>query len=345
MNDTLSSLVLVTGAGSYIGLHCVLQLLEQGYGVRGTLRSLDRQAHLRKILERHVDANDRLEFCEADLLSDAGWDQAVQGCSCVLHVASPFPVAAPKDENELILPAREGTRRVLRAAAAAGVRRVVLTSSMAAVNAGHNSNRRTYSENDWANVEGDINAYSKSKALAEKAAWDFIAGLPAGQKMELAAINPSLVMGPVLDEQYRGTSGILVRGLLGRKYPGCVDISFSMVDVRDVAAAHLKAMQIPEAAGQRFCCVAGELWMQEIAQILDRHYSSRGYPVRTLKLPNAAMHLMALFDPGARATKRELGRINHADTRKIRQVLGWQPRPLEESLVDMAESMIALKMV
>ncbi len=345
MNDQSTPLVLVTGAGSYIGLHCVLQLLESGYSVRGTLRNLDRQTHIREVLRRHVDADDRLEFCEADLLVEDGWAQATQDCVYVLHLASPFPVVMPKDESDLIQPAREGTLRVLRAAANAGVRRVVLTSSMAAINAGHAANRRTFDENDWSNLEGDIDAYSKSKTLAEKAAWEFMEGISPAVGMELVVINPSLVIGPVLDEEYRGTSGILTRELLRRKYPGCVDISFSLVDVRDVAWAHLRAMQTPEAAGQRFCCVAGELWMKEVAEILNQNYAKRGYPVRTNKLPNAALHLLALFDPAARATKRDLGRINHANTGKIREVLGWQSRPLEESLVDMAESMITLKMI
>lgn len=345
MDDNSSTRVLVTGAASYIGLHCVLQLLKQGYRVRGTLRSLSRESHLHQVLARHVNVEDRLEFCAADLTKDSGWDEAMYRCTYVLHVASPFPVASPKDENELIIPAKEGSLRVLRAAAAGGVKRVVLTSSMAAVNAGHNANGRTFDENDWSDLQGDMDAYSKSKTLAERAAWNFIQDLPPDHSLELSVINPSFVLGPVLDETYNGTSGILVQSLLARKYPGCVDISFSIVDVRDVAAAHLAAMLVPEAASQRFCCSAGELWMQEVAQILDKNFAGRGFPVRTNKLPNAVIYLLALFDPAARATKDNLSRRNYTDTSKIRRVLGWQPRALEDSLVDMAQSMLDLKML
>jgi dihydroflavonol-4-reductase len=337
--------VLVTGASSYIGLHCILLLLEKGYSVRGTIRNLDRETHIRQVLARHTGADSRLEFFQADLTQDAGWEKAVDGCTYVLHLASPFPAFTPKDENDLIKPAREGTLRVLRAAADFGIKRVVLTSSIAAISGGHKVTGRTFDERDWSNLEGDIDAYSKSKTLAERAAWDFMDNLPGRQAVELAVINPSLVVGPVLDEEYDGTSGILVKELLKRAYPGCVDLNFQLVDVRDVAAAHLAAMTEPDAAGERFCCFAENMWMQEIAIILDTVFRDRGYPVRTNKLPNAAIYLSSIFDKTARRMIKDIGRQNFIDTSKIRRVLDWEPRSAKDSIVDMAESMIQFKLV
>jgi dihydroflavonol-4-reductase len=337
--------VLVTGAGSYIGMHCILLLLEKGFSVRGTIRNLDRETHIRQVLARHTGAGSRLELVHADLTQDAGWEKAVDRCSYVLHLASPFPAFTPKDENDLIKPAREGTLRLLRAAANCGAKRVVLTSSIAAISAGHKVKGRTFDERDWSNLEGGIDAYSKSKTLAERAAWDFINNLPSSQTIELAVINPSYVVGPVLDEEYAGTSGILVKELLKRAYPGCVDLNFQLVDVRDVAAAHLAAMIKPEAAGERFCCFAENMWLQEIAIILDTVFREQGYPVRTNKLPNAVIYLVSIFDKSAREMIKDIGRQNFIETSKIRRVLNWQPRPAKDSIVDMAESMIRLKMV
>ena len=268
--------VLVTGASGFIALHCVVQLLQAGYQVRGTLRSASREAEVRETVARQVDAGERLSFTTADLTDDAGWADAVANCTYVLHVASPFPAAPPKDENELIVPAREGALRVLRAAANAGVKRVVLTSSIAAVAHGNDGlGNHTFDEDDWSNVDGTLGAYEKSKTLAERAAWDFIASDDA-KGMELAVINPGAVLGPVLNENL-GTSAELVRRLLLRQLPACPRIGFSMVDVRDVASAHIAAMSVPEAAGKRFCCTESHAWIRDIALILDKHFADRGY--------------------------------------------------------------------
>jgi len=332
--------VLVTGASGFIALHCILQLLEQGYRVRGTLRTPAREASLREALAKHVEAGDRLDFVSADLTADDGWDQAVKGCRYVLHVASPFPSQPPKHEDELIVPAREGTLRVLEAAAAAGVKRVVMTSSLAAVIYGHAPDAsKIFDENDWSRTDGEIGAYEKSKTLAERAAWDFVSGLEGDGLLELAVINPGLVLGPILDKDY-GTSGEAVRKLMRREYPGCPQLGWVPVDVRDVATAHLAAMTTPEAAGKRFCCAIDHAWMQEIAEILNDHFASRGYKIPTRSLPNWLIHVVALFDKTTRLVVGHLGERADVSNERIKKVLDWRPRSLEEMVVAMGESMI-----
>jgi dihydroflavonol-4-reductase len=232
--DNQSTTVLVTGASGYIAVHCILQLLQQGYRVRGTLRTPAREEDLRDTFARHVDADDRLAFVTANLLSDENWPEAVAGCHFVLHVAS--PTSEPKDENEAIIPARDGAVRVLQAAADAGVQRVVLTSSVAAIALGHDPEGRIFTEDDWTNTNARIGAYYKSKTLAERAAWDFVESLPAGTSLELATINPSYVLGPQLDEHSPPSIGIVAR-LMRRDVPGCARLGFNLVDVRDVAFA------------------------------------------------------------------------------------------------------------
>lgn len=332
--------VLVSGAGGYIAMHCILQLLQQGYRVRGTLRNLSRADEVRKTLVGHIDAGGRLELVEADLFSDKGWPAAVHGCDYVLHVASPFPAQEPEHEDDLIIPAREGTLRVLRAAAAGGVKRLVLTSSMAAVLEGHGQGQHVFDESVWSNLDGKIGAYSKSKTLAERAAWDFVKSLPGPQPLELAVINPSFVLGPSLGADLR-TSGELVSRLLRSEIPGVPHIRWFIVDVRDVAAAHVVAMTTPEAAGQRFCCAGQTCWTRDIALILERHFAGRGYRVPTREIPDFVVRLVAVFDKTVRLTVDALGKDDAISTERIRRVLHWQPHSLEDTVVDMAESMIA----
>lgn len=341
MTNTLSTAtVLVTGASGFIAMHCVVQLLEQGYRVRGTLRSLAREPHLRQVFARQVAAADRLEFVAADLLEDAGWDEAVAGCDYVLHVASPFPIELPQDESDLIVPARQGTLRVLRAAAGSGVKRVVLTSSVAAILEGHDDYDKTFDESDWSNLDGPIGAYAKSKTLAEQAAWAFIDGPENSGQMELAVINPGFVLGPLLDGSHFGTSAETIRKYLAGEYPGTSRSSFTLVDVRDVAAAHIAAMTSPLAAGKRYCCVAEVCWLQEIAQILDRHFRERGYKVPTRQFPDFVVRLVALFDKPARQLLGNLGVQYRISNARIVRELDWQPRSAEEMVVAMGESLI-----
>ncbi len=338
-------LVLVTGASGFIALHCIVQLLEAGYPVRGTLRTPAREGEVRETVARQVDAGDRLSFVTADLTADDGWAGAVAGAGFVLHVASPFILKPPKHEDDLIVPARDGALRVLRAAAAAGVKRVVMTSSMAAIAYGHGrTGDRRYDEADWSNIDGeDIGAYEKSKTIAERAAWDFIASAAAGG-LELVAINPGLVLGPVLNAD-PGTSAEIIQRLMTRQLPACPRIGFAVVDVRDVAAAHLAAMTADNAAGLRFCCTNGFAWIRDIADVLAKHYAGRGYRVPTRRMPDWLFRGAALFDPTLRLVVKSLGRKSEISNARILEVLDWQPRALDEMSIAMADSLIEHKVI
>ena len=330
--------VLVTGATGFIAMNCVLQLLQRGYQVRGTLRELSRASALRSTLAQHVDANDRLELVRADLLSDDGWESAVSGCDYVLHIASPVPLKLPKNEDELIIPARDGTMRVLRATAAAGVKRVVLTSSIDAAIQGHAVQKKQFTEDDWSNLDVKLTAYQKSKTLAELAAWHFV-NQPDNVNLEMAVINPGFVFGPVMDSEFRSSSEP-IRKLMLREVPGLGRIMFPLTDVRDVASAHLKAMVHPDAAGKRFFCVGSICSLEEIALILDNHFSGRGYRVPTRVLPDFLFRVVGLFDSSVRLVIPDLNKPQDISTERIRTVLGWEPRSQQEAIISMAESMI-----
>ena len=338
-NDTT---VLVTGATGFIAQHCILQLLEAGYSVRGTVRSPERAAKLKDTLRPHISGDaqarlDRLSFVETDLYSDDGWGEAVTDCTFVLHVASPLPRTPPKHEDELIVPARDGALRVLKASAEAGVKRVVLTSSIAAVLYGRDRSQ-TYNEDSWSDIHSNaIGAYEKSKTIAERAAWDFMK--EQGGDMELACINPGLVLGPVLDEDW-GTSGEAIKKLLDREFPACPDMNWATVDVRDVAAAHFAAMTVPEAAGKRFICAIENHSMRDVAAILDEKFRDRGFKVPTGKLPSFLVRLVAIFDKTARLGLNDLGVKQHLDNSRIKDILNWQPRNLEEMVESMGDSFI-----
>jgi nucleoside-diphosphate-sugar epimerase len=332
-------MVLVTGASGFVAKHCIVQLLDLGYRVRGTLRSPSREVDLRNVFEEHTQIGDRLDFVNADLMNHAGWSDAVNGCLYVLHVASPFPSNPPKHEDDLIVPAREGTLRILKTAARANVRRVVMTSSIVAVSYGHDyDSSKVFDENDWSKIEA-IGAYEKSKTLAERAAWDFVNSLEGKDRLELAVINPGMVLGPILDDHY-STSGEVVRKLMRREYPGCPKLYIPAVDVRDVAAAHISAMATPGADGKRFCCVAQCAWMREIAEILNNHFSAQGYKIPTRELPNFIVRFVSLFDKTARLIVGNLGKRSEISNKLIKQVLDWEPRALEEMAVAMGQSMI-----
>ncbi len=335
--------VLVTGATGFIAQHCIVQLLDAGYKVRGTARDAERAASLKSSLAPHAAdgeaAMHRLELVSADLTADDGWDDAVSGCRYVLHVASPIPRTPPKDEQDLIVPARDGALRVLKAAQKAGVERVVLTSSVAAVLYGRDRSQ-TFDESSWSDIDSDkIGAYEKSKTIAERAAWDYVESLDTDRKIELTTINPGLVLGPILDEDY-GTSGEVVKKLLERDFPACPDLHWAMVDVRDVASAHVVAMNHPDAAGKRFLCAIGDYSIRDVAVVLDEHFADKGFRVPTGRLPNFVMRLMAIFDKTARLGLNDLAAPQNIDNTRIRDVLGWQPRGLEEMVVSMGESFI-----
>ncbi|MGD9814706.1 MAG: SDR family oxidoreductase [Hyphomonadaceae bacterium] len=335
-------LVLVTGGSGFVGAHCILQLLQKGYRVRTTVRSLAREADVRAMLKQGgANPGAALEFAAADLTGDAGWPGAVAGCAYVLHVASPFPPAIPQHEDELIVPAREGALRVLRAAREAGVKRVVLTSSFAAIGYGQKPKGRPFNETDWTDPNGeDVRAYVKSKTLAERAAWDFIA--KEGGALELTVVNPVAVFGPVLGPDY-STSILLVQRLMDGAMPGCPRLYFGAVDVRDVAWMHVECMTNPAAKGERFLAVAGDfVSIAEIARILKRRLGPAAKRVPTLELPDFLVRLAAMRDSAVQQILPELGKRKNGSNEKARRVLGWQPRSTEESLVATAQSMIEL---
>jgi nucleoside-diphosphate-sugar epimerase len=335
------SKVLVTGGSGFIASHCILQLLESGYEVRTTVRNLNREDDVRAmLLAGGVEAGHRLTFVTADLEKDPGWNVAVSGCEFVHHVASTFPASAPKHEDDLIVPAREGALRVLRASRDAGVKRVVLTSSFAASGYGRDPLDRPFDERDWSDPALEIGAYAKSKTLAERAAWEFIEREGGG--LELAVVNPVGVFGPVLARDY-STSILIIRRMLDGALPGLPKIWFGAVDVRDVADMHLRAMKLPAAAGERFLAVAGEfLAIKEIAAILKQGLGAAASKVPTREIPNWVVRLAALADPSVRLVLPELGKKKTGSNQKARTVLGWNPRSREEAIVATAESLLKL---
>lgn len=344
-NGTSGELVLVTGGSGFIGVHCILQLLNAGYRVRTTVRSLKREAEVRTMLKTGgAEPGEALAFFEADLTADAGWAEAIAGCDFVLHVASPFPPGVPKTEDELIIPAREGTLRVLRASRDAGVKRVVLTSSFAAVGYGHQLTDKPFTEETWSDPESEgISAYIKSKTLAERAAWDFIAR--EGGALELSVINPVGVFGPALGPDYSSSIGLL-RGMMTGAMPAIPQIYTSVVDVRDVADLHLRAMTNPAAKGERFLAVAGNpMSFPEIAQLLKSRMGDAAERVPTKVLSNWVVRLTSLFKPSLKAILPQLGKIRKASGDKARRVLDWQPRSNEEAIIATAESFVQLELL
>lgn len=339
-----NKLVLVTGGSGFVASYCIIQLLQEGYTVRTTVRSLKREAEVRATLKSAgVEPGDKLTFFAADLTKDTGWAEAVAGCDYVLHVASPFPAAAPKDENELIIPAREGALRVLRAARDAGVKRVVLTSSFAAVGYGHPKVSRLFTEKDWSDLNGtEMGAYPKSKTIAEKAAWDFMAR--EGGALELATVNPVGVFGPVLGADHSTSTEIIQRLLNG--FPGVPRLSFGAVDVRDVADMHIRAMTNPAAKGERFLAVAGEsMSFIDIAKLLRSKLGKAAQKVPTRVLPDWAIKLGSMFDSSLKMIIPELGIVKSVSNEKAKRILGWKPRSNEDAILATAESLIKLGLV
>ena len=335
------STVLVTGGSGFVGSHCLLQLLAAGHRARTTVRSLKREGDVRAMLKEGGAAADGLAFFAADLEQDAGWTEAVAGCDYVLHVASPFPPGVPTHEDELIVPAREGALRVLRAARDAGVKRVVLTSSFAAIGYGHPP--QTFDETVWTDPNGKVSAYVKSKTLAERAAWDFIA--KEGGGLELSVVNPTFIFGPILGADY-STSITVVKQMLEGGMPAVPHLYFGVVDVRDVADLHLRAMTAAAAKGERFLSVGDNfVTMLEIAGILKRRLGDAAKRVPTRQLPNWVVRLAAMRNKQIQQFVPELGKKRNASNAKAKRLLGWAPRPNEESVVATAESLLRLGLV
>lgn len=319
MNKT----VLVTGGTGFVGIHTILQLVQQGYTVKTTLRSLSKKNTIIQVLnEAGISDLTNLSFYEAELTEDAGWDEAVANCDYVLHIASPFPARAPKDENELIIPARDGALRVLRAAKVAGVKRVVLTSSFAAIGYTINPQGHVFTEKDWTDPTSDkISAYVKSKTIAELAAWEFIE--KQGGSLELTVINPVGIFGPVLGKDY-SASVELVKNILTGVSTESPPFSFGVVDVRDVADIHLRAMINPEAKGERFLATSdGVMTFYDIAQLLKAQKGEIAQSVSNLTNPNAPYSTLS--------------------NNKAKTILGWKPRTKEEAILATVESLFNVK--
>jgi nucleoside-diphosphate-sugar epimerase len=337
--------VLVTGGSGFIAGHCILQLLEQGYLVRATVRTLEREKAARAVLaDAGMVNDDALSFAAADLLSDEGWDDAVRDCDFVLHVASPVQPGAVENEDDVIVPAREGTLRVLRAARDAGVRRVVLTSAFHAVGWGHPHNGHTFTEDDWTVLDGPgTDAYGRSKTLAERAAWDFVAA--EGGSTELATILPVAVMGPVMGTAVSGANHIVQRMLDGQM-PGYPDLWIPIVDVRDVASAHVSAMTAPGAAGRRFLVAAGPAMpLKQIGAVLRTHLGEAAHRVPTRTIPSVVVRAAALFRPEFRSLAPDLGYARKVSAEAAHRVLGWTPGSSEDAVVAAGESMIRKSLV
>ena len=336
------SIVLVTGGSGFIASYCTLQLLAAGYRVRTTVRSLAREADVRAMLKQAgAEPGDRLSLFAAELEQDAGWRPAVEGCDYVLHIASPLSEHVPKNEDEMIVPARDGTLRVVRAARDAGVKRVVLTSSSAAITYGRGPQPARFDETHWTNVNrGDVHPYAKSKTLAERAAWDFIAREGGG--LELSVINPVLVLGPVFGPDY-SPSILLVKRLMEGAIPGCPRLYFGIVDVRDVAELHVSAMTHPAAKGERFLAVAGDFMsVREIAAVLKARLGPAAGRVPTRQVPDWLVRAVALFHPQARHILPELGKVKNGSGEKARRLLGWAPRSREDAIAATGESLLRL---
>jgi dihydroflavonol-4-reductase len=329
--------VLVTGGSGFLGGWCAVEALRRGHRVRTTVRDLARESEVRAVISSQVDAGDRLAVLAADLRDDDGWAQAVEGCDRVLHVASPFPPTQPKDPDELIVPAREGTLRVLRAALEAGVGRVVVTSSVAAVSGARERPARPLTEEDWSDPDNPrLTPYARSKTIAERAAWDLVR--ERDEPGRLATVNPGAILGPALSDDLSYSLEVIERLLRGM--PGVPRIGFSFVDVRDVADLHLRAMAAPEAGGERFIAGGPFLWMSEVAAVLREHLGEAAAKVPERTVPNLLVRAMGIADPGIRSVVRQLGRKTEVSSEKAETRLGWSPRPVEETIVDCARSLI-----
>jgi dihydroflavonol-4-reductase len=331
--------VLVTGGTGFLGGWCIARLLEQGYDVRTTVRSLGREQAVREtVAKAGVDAGSDLTIAAADLMSDDGWSDVVAGCRFVLHVASPFPPEQPKDPDELIVPAREGAVRVLRAALDAGTERVVLTSSVAAVRGSRTSSLNSpYTEADWTDGSDPTRTpYVRSKTLAERAAWAVVEERNATDR--LAVINPGAIIGPTLNNDRSTSLQAVERVLTGM--PMAPRLGFTFVDVRDVADLHIKAMTDPAAAGERFIAADQWLWVIDIARIVRARLGDAGAKAPTRVAPDFVIRLMARFDSGLRSVVGDLGKQAWTSSEKARTMLGWSPMPIESSVEDTARSLL-----
>ena len=336
----MADTVLVSGGSGYIAGFLIRQLVAEGWMVHTTVRSLAKEAAVRQLLALD---NSKLRFFAADLNADAGWAEAMAGCCHVAHVASPLPMGVPKDANELIVPARDGALRALRAAKAAGVRRFVMTSSVAAIAYGRGRGVHHFTEADWTDpAKPGISPYIQSKTIAERAARDWVAREGGG--IEYCSINPSVVLGPVWSRDY-SASVVIVKKLLDGSMAACPDIGFGVVDVRDVADLHVRALKAPSMAGERFIASGRFIKLREMADLLRAQLGPDAHKVTTRNVPDWLVRVAALLNPLARAVVGELGNVRNQDASHAKAVLGWATRPVEKSILDSARSLLALGIV
>jgi nucleoside-diphosphate-sugar epimerase len=329
--------VLVTGGSGYLGGWCIVELLRRGYRVRTTVRNPAREREVHAAVGSQVDPGHHLTVHAADLMSDEHWAPAIEGCDYVLHVASPLPPKQPKDPDELIVPAREGTLRVLRAALDAGVKRVVVTSSIAAVRLAEGAEARTLNEEDWTDPDDtSLTPYVRSKTIAERAAWGLVE--QRGERDRLAVVNPGAIIGPALNDDLSYSLQSIERMLKGM--PGVPRLGFSFVDVRDVADLEIRAMTAPEAGGQRFIAVTKFLWMAQAGEVLRDRLGEGASKVPTRTVPDLLVRGMALFDGGIRSVVGGLGKRTELSSQKAIDTLGWSPRPIEDTIAETGESLI-----
>ncbi|MES2058276.1 MAG: NAD-dependent epimerase/dehydratase family protein [Pseudomonadota bacterium] len=331
----MAGTVLVTGGSGYIAGYLIQQLVREGWTVHTTVRSLGREAEVRDTLGV---PGPELKFFAADLMNDTGWAEAMAGCTHVAHVASPFPAGAVKHEDELIVPAREGALRALRFAKEAGVQRFVQTSSVAAIAYGRDDLTRAFTEADWTDVTSPkVAAYPKSKTIAERASRDWIAA--NGGAMEYCSVNPSAVLGPVQSADY-STSIEFVKRAIDGSVPGFPRLGFAVVDVRDLADLHVRALTTPGIANERFIAAGPFMMMKEVGQVLRDRLGPDAKKVPKHVVPDFLVRLIALFDGGLRQVLGELGRVRAVDSSHALEVLGWKTRPAEDSIIDTARSLI-----
>lgn len=331
--------VLVTGASGFIGLHCIAQLLQAGYQVRGSLRSRARESEIRNALSKVVNTENRLEICELDLLKDDGWDDAVSGCDYVMHVASPLLDREPKDQDEIIRPAHEGLMRAIKSSVRNKVKRFVMTSSFSAIGYGHVKD--VFDESHWTDTTQKIGAYNKSKAIAEKAMWDYLDSLKDEEKIEAVAINPTLVIGASLSDDV-GTSNIFLQKMLDGSYPVVPKVHFGYVTVKDTAKAHVAAMTHPHASGKRFILAERCMWLYEVNKILRKHGYKKA-PIR--QAPNLLMKFLALFNNEASAIAGFVGKTKFTNSENAKNILKFSFENVEVGILEIAQQLESLGVI
>lgn len=336
----MSKTVLVTGASGFIAQQLIVNLLAQGHAVRGTVRSKSKGETLRTALAKHTDRASEIELVEADLESDRGWPEAVAGVDVIQHLASPFPMAAPKNPDDLIRPARDGALRVLRAAKAAGANRVIMTSSCAAIAYGWGDRLpEVLTEKDWSdpNNTSDCPPYMQSKTLAERAAWDYVNG--EGRGIALTTINPVAVFGPILSAQVKTSVGIVAQIMTG-KYPALPNAGIQVVDVRDVSAAHIAAMDDPSTTSERYILADKFYWLRDFADVLREAFPSHASKIPTRALPDFLVRFLAIFNGDMKTIATELGRRRFSSSDKVRKLLGRELIPGDDAIRASAETLI-----